>query len=335
MTFRRNLRQNRALLSIFSLGLSLLVHQAVASPQTITPGEVWHDTAGNIIQAHGEGLIQVGKTFYWFGEDKTNGYAFQNVKCYASTDLVHWTFRENALTKQTSGDLGPNRVVERPKVIYNRKTRTYVMYLHIDSANYAEAKVGVATSPKADGPYTYLGGFRPLGHQSRDMTLFQDDDGTAYLVFEDRERGVCIAQLAPDYLSVVRETALISSSYEAPAVLHLGGLYYLLGSHLSGWDVNPNQYATAPSLAGPWSKFHDIAPPETKTYQSQTAFILPVKGRKSTCYVYMGDRWKPKDLADSRYVWLPLTISNGTMSLAPDQPWTIDTATGEIGLGKP
>ena len=312
-----------------------------AAPQTITPGAVWHDTTGAVLQAHGAGLIQVGPTFYWFGEDKTQGYSFQNIKCYASTDLAHWTFQGNVLTLQADGDLGPNhdlgpnRVVERPKVIYSRLTHTYLMYLHIDSPNYGEAKVGVATSRAVTGPYTYLGSFRPLGHQSRDMTLFQDTDGTNYLVFEDRQRGVSLMQLSPEGWGVEKEIALIPKHYEAPAVVKVAGMYYLLGSHLSGWDTNSNQYATAPTMAGPWSDFKDIAPPETKTYDSQTAFILPVFGSKATRYLYLGDRWKPKNLSDSRYVWLPLTIGNGTMSLIPDRPWTVDAATGETAASAP
>lgn len=119
------------------------------------------------------------------GEDKSHGSAFEHVNCYSSTDLVQWKF-ENALLSVTSGgDLGPNRVVERPKVIYNAKTQTYVMYMHIDSSNYGEAKVGVATSKTVCGNYSYRGSFQPLGQQSRDMGLFQDDDGSAYLLSED------------------------------------------------------------------------------------------------------------------------------------------------------
>ena len=88
-------------------------------------------------------------------------------------------------------------------------------------------------------------------------------------------------------------------------------------------------------MAGPWSDFKDIAPPETKTYDSQTAYILPVIGSKTTSYIYLGDRWKSKNLADSRYLWLPLTIRDGMMSIPPDHPWTIDAATGEIGTVTP
>jgi hypothetical protein len=119
------------------------------------------------------------------GEDKTNGSAFQNINCYSSSNLVEWTFENALLTLQSSGDLGPSRVVERPKVIRNASTGKYVMYLHIDSSNYGEAKVGVAVSNTVCGKYEYRGSFQPLGFQSRDMGLFKDDDGSAYLLTED------------------------------------------------------------------------------------------------------------------------------------------------------
>ena len=63
---------------------------------------------------------------------------------------------------QDSGDLAVGRVVERPKVLFNRSTGKYVMYVHIDAANYSEGKVGVATSDTIDGQYTYLGSFQPF-----------------------------------------------------------------------------------------------------------------------------------------------------------------------------
>jgi hypothetical protein len=86
---------------------------------------------------------------------------------------VEWTYVSELLTLQSSGDLGPNRVVERPKVIYNDATEQYVMYMHIDSSNYGEAKVGVATGTSVCGKFTYRGSWRPLGFESRDMGLFK------------------------------------------------------------------------------------------------------------------------------------------------------------------
>jgi beta-xylosidase len=119
------------------------------------------------------------------GEDKSGGSNFQNVNCYSSPNLVEWTYVGALLSRGTSGDLGPGRVVERPKVIYNARTKKYVLYMHIDSGNYKEAKVGVATSDSVCGRYTYHKSYQPMGRQSRDMGLFQDDDGTAYLLSED------------------------------------------------------------------------------------------------------------------------------------------------------
>jgi hypothetical protein len=119
------------------------------------------------------------------GEDKTSGSSFQNVNCYSSPNLVDWTYVGALVSRGTSGDLGPNRVVERPKVMYNSRTRKFVLYMHIDSSNYKEAKVGVATSDTVCGKYIYHRSFQPLGKQSRDMGVFQDPDGTGYLLSED------------------------------------------------------------------------------------------------------------------------------------------------------
>lgn len=130
-------------------------------------------------------MIKVGSTWYMIGENKFGGSAFQAVNCYSSTNLIDWAFVGAILPLQGSGDLGPNRVVERPKVIFNSNTQQYVMYMHIDSSNYGEAKVGVATSGSVCGSYTYRGSFKPLGFESRDMGLYKDDDGTAYLLTED------------------------------------------------------------------------------------------------------------------------------------------------------
>lgn len=119
------------------------------------------------------------------GEDKTNGTAFININCYSSTNLVEWNY-EGALISQTaSGDTGPGRVIERPKVVYNAKTNKYVMWMHIDSANYGEAKIGVATGDTVCGKYTYLRSEQPLGFESRDSGVYVDDDGQAYLLTED------------------------------------------------------------------------------------------------------------------------------------------------------
>jgi hypothetical protein len=277
----------------------------------------------------------VGSTYYWFGEDKTGEASgdthFQHIPCYSSTDLAHWTFVSYALTEQSSGDLGPNRIVERPKVIYNSTTSQYVMYMHIDNISYSEAKVGVATSSSICGSYTYQRSFQPLGFQSRDMNLFKDDDGTAYLLSEDRANGLRIDRLSADYLSVASAVTVLTPNHEAPAMSKANGRYYLFGSFLTGWNTNDNQYITATSLSGPWSAWSDFAVPGSNTFNSQTTFILPIAGSSGTAFMYMGDRWTTSSLGTSPYIWLPLQVNGANVTMSWHTTWSIDSATGLWG----
>jgi hypothetical protein len=107
-----------------------------------------------------------------------------------------------------------------------------------------------------------------------------------------------------------------------------------IGSGLTGWAPNPNKYATAKSLEGPWSEFKDIAPPETKTYGSQSTMIIKVVGSKKTTVIFMGDIWKPRDLPDSRYLWMPLEIGGGKLWLPEPKHWTLSVTTGEAVIEK-
>ena len=110
--------------------------------------------------------------------------------------------------------------------------------------------------------------------------------------------------------------SLIRAPLEGGAVVHYKDLYYVVGSALTGWKPNPNKYATAASLAGPWSEFKDIAPPDTNTYGSQSTMLLKIAGTKATTVIFMGDIWKPRTQWDSRYLWIPLQIGRG-QTMAP------------------
>lgn len=308
------------------------------APATIVPGDIWPDNNGNHIEAHGGGVIQLGDTFYWFGEQRARGLdpTKRYVSCYSSKDLAHWTFRNNVLQQSDPEHFGPHWIVERPKVYFNRKTKTFVMYMHIDGpfnpsgSGYQLARVGIATCDTVDGNYKYLRSFRPLGDESRDIGQFIDDDGSAYLIFEDRpSHGFHIAKLSDDFLSVQQETAFVPAPLEGGALVHYQDRYYAVASHMTGWAPNPDVYATATNLQGPWSTFQNIAPPATNTYGSQSTMLLKVVGSKTTTVIYMGDMWKPYAQWDSRYLWMPLEIGDGKLHLPVPRQWTIDVATGE------
>ena len=53
-------------------------------------------------------------------------------------------------------------------------------------------------------------------------------------------------------------------------------------------------------------------------------------GSNTTTVIYAGDRWRPEEQWDSRYVWMPLKIGGGNLLLPELTPWGIDLETGEI-----
>ncbi|MGW4240064.1 RICIN domain-containing protein [Streptomyces sp. NPDC004749] len=313
-----------------------------AADVTVTNGTQFTGTDGQVVHAHGGGVIKVGAWYYWFGENRNADNTFRYVSAYRSADLKTWEFRRHVLTQATDPELASANI-ERPKVMYNAATGRFVMWMHKESAtDYSQARAAVATSATVDGDYTWKGSFRPLGaHMSRDITVFTDTDGTGYMVSAARENyDLQIYRLTADYTAV---DSLVANPWpgghrEAPALFKRGGVYFMLTSGATGWNPNQQQYATATSLAGPWSAMRNVG--DATAFDSQTAYVLTVQGTSATSYLYLGDRWGNsfgKKVNDSRYVWLPLAFPTAT-SLTMD--WypqvTIDTAAGTVtGSGGP
>ncbi|KAK1997123.1 glycosyl hydrolase family 43 protein [Colletotrichum falcatum] len=300
---------------------------SVNAALSIVPGATWTATnTGEHVQAHGAGIIEENGVYYMIGEEKTDGALFQAVNCYSSTNLVEWSFEGRLLTRtEETGDLGPNRIIERPKVTKNDVTGKYVLHLHVDSTDYKDARVGVATGDTVCGEYEYVRSFRPLGFQSRDIGIFKDDDGAGYLLSEDREYGTRIIRLTEDYLDVAEVTFGWEYFAESPALVKRGGTYFIFGSHLTGWNPNDNVYSYATSLSGPWSEWTEFAPVGALTYRSQVSFVLPLGADKA---IYMGDRWHSTNLAASTYIWLPLQINGTAATLDWHDSWNVDVEAG-------
>ena len=135
----------------------------------LVPGELWNDTEGVHINAHGGGIIFNEGIYYWFGEHKTAGRdgntALVGVGCYSSKDLIKWHNEGIALevSNNPQSEITKGCVIERPKVIYNQKTDQYVMWFHLElkGKGYHAAKTGVAVSKNITGPYTFISSYRP------------------------------------------------------------------------------------------------------------------------------------------------------------------------------
>ncbi|HZG85975.1 immunoglobulin-like domain-containing protein [Paenibacillus sp.] len=298
----------------------------------IRNGEFWYDTDGAMIQAHGGHIMKVGGTYYWFGENKGHNSAVLNgVSVYASQDLKTWEYRNDVITTKSHPELAHAKI-ERPKVLYNEKIGKYVLWGHWEEAgNYNQANVVVAVSDTVDGDYQYLYRFRPNGMASRDFTVFQDDDGTAYLFGSTNNNyDMNVYRLTDDYLYVDEYlyTAFVGQHREAPAIAKKDGLYYLVTSGASGWYPNQGKYATTADLTDPfgWSELKLLGNPST--YYTQPAFIFKVQGSEADAYIYVGDRWNPTALRTSQYIWLPLHLGGGTASMEYAAEWDLDVAAG-------
>ena len=300
--------------------------------QAWTNGAVWYDTNGHVINAHGGGVFAQGGRYYLYGEHKVYGRsgnkAHVGVHMYSSGDLESWRDEGIVLSVEDKrgSDIEDGCVLERPKILFCEKTGRFVMYFHLElkGEGYSSGRAGIAVADKVTGPYAFLRSLRPGGAMCRDMTLFKDDDGTAYHVFASEDNQTLhVGELTDDYLDYSGKWTrmAIGDSTEAPAVCKHDGWYYLVGSGCSGWAPNAARSYRARSMMGPWERLgnptrgtnpqNGLGP--EKTWGGQSNYILKTfDGR----HIAMFDIWNPKNQVDSRLVWLPVEFSTNTISVA-------------------
>ncbi len=323
----------------------LLTHAAVACQagdlNSFTPGAIWKDNNGVHINAHGGGILHHRRTYYWFGEHKIAGGAGNSahvgVHVYSSKDLYNWKDEGIALrvSSDRRSDIAKGCILERPKVIFNRKTKKFVMWFHLElrGQGYKAARSGVAIADKVTGPYQFLGSFRPNGAMARDQTLFVDEDRKGYHLFASEENQTLhISLLSADYLQPSGQFVRVfeKRSMEAPAICKRKERYYFLGSDCTGWAPNPARSAVAESLAGPWEELgnpcvgtnpaNGLGP--EKTFGCQSTFILPVEG-KEDAFIAMFDLWRPGNAIDGRYVWLPMRFTEEGFKIEWKDQWDV------------
>jgi hypothetical protein len=287
------------------------------------------DTDGNVAQLHGIGVQKFGDTWFAYGENKVNGNLFQGVCCYSTKDFVNWTDHGIVLDVQESGSaLAADRIGERPKVMRCPATGAYVMVIHAETEGYRYAHIGVAIADNPLGPFTFQTTITWRGYLSRDIGVFQDEDGSGYIMSEDRDRGTHIYRLSDDYLTIVEDVACERATdyeygLESPTIVRKNGLYYWFGSKLTGWSTNDNMYSTSTDLHGPWSTWKAFTPEGSQTFDSQVDIVIPLDDDpyNSEHFLFIGDRWDKNDLGNSPIVQLPITIADGRASLAWDDSY--------------
>jgi len=201
------------------------------------------------------------------------------------------------------------------------------MWMHIDTADYQSARAGVAVADSPTGPFKYLGSVKPEGADSRDQTMFVDDDGKAYRIYSSEwNKATYISLLTDDWLKHAGRYIRIfpGQSLEAQAMFKRHGKYYMLASECSGWDPNPMHAAVSDSIWGPWRELGNpcLGRGANTTFQSQSAYVFPVIG-KPDAYILMADRWEKSNLPDSRYVWLPILFDGDSPKLKWRNEWDL------------
>lgn len=359
--------------------ITLVVCSCTQNQNAFHSGELWLDNQGTHINAHGGGVLSFKGKYYWFGEHKIEGkkgnQAHIGVGVYSSQDLYNWKNEGIALKvlDGTGYDIEKGCILERPKVIYNKKNKEFVMWFHLElkSQGYKAARTAVAVSDHVTGPYKYLRSYRPnagiwplnypknlrninfeedikawsekdrqqvrsgkylhrdftRGQMSRDMTLYVDDDGKAYHIHSSEENQTLhISELSEDYTSFTDRYIRVfpGESNEAPSICKRNDKYYMITSGCTGWKPNPGRSSVADSIMGVWKSLGNpfIGRDANTSYYSQSTNIIKVND-ESDKYIYMGDRWRPENAIDGRYIWLPINFENDSIKVKWHDTWKL------------
>ncbi len=139
------------------------------------PGQLWLDTNGVAINAHGGGLLFHGERYYWYGQHMSDGpegnRAQVGVHAYSSRDLLNWHDEGIVLpvSDDPASEIARGCVLERPKVVYSKTTGRFVMWFHLEwraaAEHYTTARSAIAVAEKPSGPFRFVRSFRPNAGQ--------------------------------------------------------------------------------------------------------------------------------------------------------------------------
>jgi Glycosyl hydrolases family 43 len=275
--------------------------------RSFRPGDIWLDTAGKPIQAHGGSIIQVGEKYYWYGENKefTTGKTdvwTWGVRCYSSSDLYNWDDLGLVIppdTKDPESPLYPAAFLDRPHILYNQRTRQFVCWLKLMSKGMVQTRT-VLVAEQITGPYRIVRqNIRPLGMSADDFDLVASpSDGKAYMYFERVHSELIFADLTDDYTDF---TGYYSTHFprsgpplvrEAPIHFFRQGKHYLVTSGTTGYFPNPSEVAVAETYHGPFTVQGDLHPTDrTRTsFNSQISCVFK-HPKKRDLYIAIADRW--------------------------------------------
>ncbi|WP_433934199.1 family 43 glycosylhydrolase [Sorangium cellulosum] len=310
---------------------------------TIFNDTFWKDTSGTPIYSQGGGVLQVGDTYYWYGVQyrgarsyvdnpvKNGDTTFEGITTYSSKDLVNWKHEATDKPAGVGGWFG------RLGVAYNENTRKYVLVAQAWVGGDASS-VYFATSDSPAGGFVYEHvQANPPGIANGgtgDQTIFQDDDGQAYMISssqEGRSNRYVSPLRASDFLQVEQAIPVYrGGGREGNCMFKHEGTYYFCSSDLHGWNTSATYCVSATNIRGPWSEEFVMKNTELDySHVTQTGFFIHVYGTEQTTIIYAGDRWA--DFAGNGIgfnQWVPLSFRGGEPYFHSLSAWTLNATTG-------
>lgn len=273
---------------------------------SVRPGQVWLDTAGKPIQAHGFQICEMDGTYYWYGENKADALLgtnrmFGGVRCYSSHDFYNWKDEGLILAPDEENPLSPihfTQKLERPHIIRNPRTGKYILWAK------SQAEDGYFAIFQADhfmGPYQFVRNLQPEGYGVGDFDMYVDEQsGKGYVWFERPHWEMICAELSDDMTDV---TEVFSEHFvgqkppftrEAPAHFQIGDKHYMFTSGTTGYTSNPSEVAVFTDPHGDYITMGDphLNDSTASSFNSQITGVIRISGKKNL-WVALADRWEP------------------------------------------
>ena len=290
------------------LGAGLFVNVAHAQStdryHSIRPGQLWLDTNGKPIHAHGfQTFVGDDGQFYWYGENKEHTHLGSNVwtwgvRAYRSSDFYNWEDMGLIIEPDTVNPLSPlhySQTLDRPHILYNKCTRKWVCWIKsMDTDGFFV----VLQTDKFEGPYQLVRQFKPEGFGVGDFDMYVDPEtGKGYVWFERPHWELICAELTEDFLSTngtySEHFVGIRPPFTREALAHFvyQGRHYMFTSGTTGYVPNPSQVCVFDDYHG---EYTDLGCPHINdklddSFGSQITSVIQI----GNTYVALADRWLP------------------------------------------
>lgn len=139
---------------------------------------------------------------YWYSEVFNSSTNLGGIGACSTTDNIEW--RNEGIMLHFVNLTDPfgialkSLLADRPKVMYNSKTKQFVMWIHVDNANNSMGLSGVAVSDYPNGPFAFKRSFYPDAplEAPGGQSINETHDQTIALL----DAGIADGVVAPAYL---------------------------------------------------------------------------------------------------------------------------------------